>query len=233
MADERRPAKGSAAPDRYNAVMEAVDRAAPAVRTVLLGVAGRRLSELRESREDAPLAELAHDQLERATVRPGDRVYVTAYSGGRLALVGRIDVDSVAPPIARARAPYCERRFDRIVAEEQARMLRSCDGAPLRFLRVHGYELHPAALLRPIDIDPASAQLLDRILQPGETPARPPDKAPPYPTLAWNVGSAPAPRTPPEGRLERGYKRLRAGLDRASEFYERVALGSNGPPAPR
>jgi hypothetical protein len=73
----------------------------------------------------------------------------------------------VAPPFIHALAPYSECRFDRIVDEGVARALRSPNGVGLRFLRALEYELHPAALLNPIELDAASAALLDDTLNEG------------------------------------------------------------------
>ena len=169
-------------------------------RHVLLGVAGRRLSDLRGRALDAPLNEVAHDQLARLGLRPGDRVYLGAYSEGRLAVLGRVNVATVAPPFLHALAPYSECRFDRIADEGVARALRSPNGVGLRFLRALQYELHPAALLNPIEMDAASAALLDDMLQEGNAePATASDVSAPS-TLINHVRRFP-PRPSPASRF--------------------------------
>ena len=156
---------------------QAVHEVGPGQRTarnILLGIPPRMFQEVRTKPAGATLARASHPQFGTLSANSGDRIYLCAFSDGKLALVGRLVLDPGRTGDARrgsmvGRAPFTACRADRIVPHQIARELRSISGDSLRFARAFDYELHPGALLRPVELEPESAEALDSLLT--ETPS--------------------------------------------------------------
>ena len=141
------------------------DAALPAGRrSLLIGVAGPTLASVRALHGE-PITKLAQPQLATQHVAPGERVFLGAFSSGRqLELLGALRVGHRDGAVANAAPPLtrCDSRC--IVPHDLARRLRDTAGAGLRFARSQLYELHPAALLRPISLSTSSANALSEML---------------------------------------------------------------------
>ncbi|HEY4896299.1 MAG TPA: DNA-directed RNA polymerase subunit alpha C-terminal domain-containing protein [Solirubrobacteraceae bacterium] len=156
----------------------------------MLGVDGRRLHDLRDAGADGcPLRRLDHEQLEVIAPSPGDRIYLGTYHHGHLGLLGRVSVARVEDGGVIAAAPLAKCDFSVEVPHEQARALRFLDGSALRFARTGDYELHPAALLRPLELSEQSTSVLEALVR-----SAPQEKRP-----ATDSESSPA-RTPAQPR---------------------------------
>ena len=146
-------------------------------RNILLGIPPRMFQEARNQPAGATLARASHPQFGILRASPGDRIYLCAFADGKLALVGRLVLDSGRPRDVRkgamvGRAPFTACRADRIVPHCAARGLRSTSGDALRFARATDYELHPGALLKPLELSPDSAESLDLLLADAPSPVQ-------------------------------------------------------------
>lgn len=168
-------------------------------RRVLLGLAGRALAELRGARPEGALLEsLSHPQLRTLDLAPGDRLYVAAFADDRqLLLIGRLDIGPCdEPERARSGDAAVPVGYRRRVPHEHARALGDAGGRGLRFARAAEYELHPAALMRPFELDADSAGRLDTLL-----PEPQPLPVPPPATVA-RPAAPPMPPKPPSARAQ-------------------------------
>ncbi|MGI8596290.1 MAG: homing endonuclease associated repeat-containing protein [Thermoleophilaceae bacterium] len=148
---------------------------------------GRSISALVEGCRDGLLRYAAHERLRSTRIGSGDLLYLGGFADGRLALLGRIAVQTVAEPAeasallgervdafcAIGGSPFTEASADRVVPHSTARKLRSASGAGLRFTREREYELHPAALLGVLELDVPSGSILDALLREVEAPEAP------------------------------------------------------------
>jgi hypothetical protein len=162
-------------------------------RAILLGVVGRRLRYLRDAGADGcPLRRLDHEQLEAIAPSPGDRIYLGTYHHGHLGLLGRVSVARVEDGAVIAAAPLAQCDFGVEVPHERARALRFLDGGGLRFARAGDYELHPVALLRPLELSEQSTGVLESLVRPAPQEQRPAAAAESPP-----AGTPAQPRTAP------------------------------------
>jgi hypothetical protein len=132
-------------------------------RAVLLGAAGNVLAAVRAA-PGAPMDGLTHPQLAKLEVAPGDSVFVAAFSAERqLELLGALRVGHRHGAAVDAAWPRHVCPPGQVVPHEIARGLKDIDGRGLRFARASTYELHPAALVRPMQLDEASARTLSAL----------------------------------------------------------------------
>ena len=133
-----------------------------------------------ESRGEAGelLTHTASDQFLSRGITRGDRLYVLGNADGQVIVIGRLTVDELYDldeaerrwgPHVWPAAWHAEgldattMRFDRIVPEEQARRISGASGKPLR-IAPNEYRLDSQTLLTVREITPASAAILDAVL---------------------------------------------------------------------
>ena len=146
-------------------------------RGFLLGIPPRMFQQVRHQPVGATLERASHPQFGSLRAGSGDHVYLCAFADGKLALVGRLVLDPGREGERQqgsmvGQAPFTACRADRIVPHRTAREIRSVSGNALRFARSLDYELHPGALLKPLELEPESAEALDSLLTDTPSPVR-------------------------------------------------------------